>query len=166
MRSHTGLARATIQPVEDIYSAEAMRGIRNSVRQFMTHNTEEISMDEQLKWFLGTYTPEHAVHRFDAFVMHVGHTAMGYGIVREQEGREWVTGAITEQFRGMGYGEELFTFLTNHALFELDAEEVYLDVQSANRRAQTLYAKLGYKVVDEAADVIIMRYGWEPLNAA
>jgi ribosomal protein S18 acetylase RimI-like enzyme len=166
MRSRIGVAKTSMSPVEDIYSAETMRGIRNQVRQFMTHNTEEIDMDEQIKWFLGTYTPEHVARRFDAFVMNLGRTSIGYGIVRQQDERFWVTGAVLEDYRGYGYGQELFTWLTNHALFDLNADEVYLDVRADNRRAQTLYAKLGYRVIGSEGDAIVMRYGFEAPDAA
>ena len=69
--------------------------------------------------------------------------------VEESEGIYGIYGVIVEpEFRGRGIGAQALTLLLQR-LIELEAETVYLEVESQNPVAYHLYLKLGFKVVSE-----------------
>lgn len=135
--------------------ANAMRLIRNSVRQYMTHSSEEIGFFRQLKWYLAAYKPALQHGTMYGFLYNVNGLALGYGLVTLRDGKYWVSGGLDEGARGRGYGEELFSFLTDfvqqHVKFD-----VYLDVFDDNLPAKKLYRKLGYRKVSSANGVTVM----------
>lgn len=142
--------------VESMPYAMRMREIRNNVRQFMTHNQEVISIRQQWQWFTEDYEPALKARTMFAF-LHCNAEAqpIGYGIVRQEDGRWWVTGALEEKHRGQGNGFELFSMLTEFVNTELGAV-AWLDVLKTNEAAIGLYKKLGYEVAEETPELLIM----------
>lgn len=147
-----------LRPVQRAEQAQEIAVVRNSGRQFMTKDKFEISPERQAQWFSHTYLPEHAAGRLHAFVGYDGAEAVAYGLVKvDDAGEYWLTGVVAPQAQGKGYGKELFTFLTDFALYR--ADHVMLDVLKSNEKAHKLYLHLGYLPVSENGDVIVMRGG-------
>lgn len=144
-----------LRPVQRVEQAQEIALIRNSGREFMTKDKDEISPERQAQWFAHTYVGANADGRLFAFVGYDGAEAVAYGLVKQHDGEFWVTGVIAPQAQGKGYGEELFKFLTDFALHR--STHVMLDVLKSNTKAQKLYAKLGYTEVGSKGDVIVMR---------
>lgn len=145
-----------IYPVQDFNGAEQMREIRNEVAGFMTHNTDQISYRQQFLWYQEEYRPKRARGEMEAFLGKIGQTAVGYGIIQTIDQKKWVTGAIVADARGHGWGEALFTYLTDRV--HQTEREAWLDVREDNARAIGLYEKLGYVAVEQADGLIIMKH--------
>lgn len=157
--------RIAMREVEDVFDAEDMRLVRNQVAQYMTHNNQRISRQDQCEWYRTVYTPLRDKNAMVGFVLHKAEAPVGYGLVSRRHGVYWVSGGLVKEVRGKGEGERLFSSLTEYVLNDLHQDAVYLDVQKDNERAIGLYQKLGYVALDERDDLLIMGYG-RPANAA
>lgn len=138
-----GLTHVTTAP-----EAEVMRVIRNSCRQFMTGSQREITVDEQQFWF-EINRGSRIVHPFlfgPRPFQRQAITAFGFGLVRLRvRGTEWqwiVSGGLAPDYRGKGYGLELFGQLTTivHGMLQ----PAWLDVFEDNVSARHVYERLGY----------------------
>ena len=144
-----------IRPVQRESQAIDIAGVRNTGREFMTHDALEITADQQKKWFEYVYLPEHNVGNMFAFAGYVDDVPAAYGLVQKLEGEYWLTGVIHPEYQGFGHGQELFEFLTEFVLNR--AKHVMLDVQLNNVKAQALYRKLGFTAFAESNGIIVMR---------
>lgn len=149
----SGISIAEVQSAADI---EDMRTCRNQVRQFMTHNSDEISAEEQMQWHLAVYTPLNDMGLQYGYVVRDGEEALGYGLVTRLENKWWVTGGLIEAARGKHIGQLLFEFLTMKIHEDLKSDEAWLDVLNDNSVARCLYEKLGYVAVDANDDLTEM----------
>lgn len=128
---------------------EFVRNLRNSVRENMTGNQEYIHRDQQIKWFKGL---DHEELRL--FLFWADFELSGYGIVRSKDGNPWLTGVLCEHQRGKGYGVELFSLLVAAA----GDGAVYLDVFKRNEPALKVYENVGFRVIDEVDDKMVMEF--------
>jgi ribosomal protein S18 acetylase RimI-like enzyme len=129
---------------------EAARLIRNSVRQFMTNNTEMITESEQIEWYSSL---DH--ERLRLFLYFSQDRAIGYGIINRQDASAaLLTGAILEEYQGQGHGKKLF-----QTLIDLTNDDQFvpeLDVLSTNNKAINLYRSLGFVETAEHNGVVSM----------
>ncbi len=141
-------AAAGIVPLRGPVDALRMRTIRNAVRLNMTRDRYEIGALRQLRWWRGDYRRWSRAGSFQAWLMWRAGRAVGYGIVRWDRGRWWVTGALVAGARRLGLGRALFAFLTGEAaardLATRGRGEVWLEVRADNEPARRLYQSLGY----------------------
>lgn len=151
------MSKLEVVPIRNIIDAERVRVIRNSLRNYMTNSTSYISPFGQLKWYLNIYKKENKNGKMDCYSCIYKGKTCGYGLIRIVKGKYFLTGGITENQRGKGFGEELFK-----KLIELVPEGiVWLEVLDTNTIAKRLYLKLGFRKVDEKLikkrKVIIMK---------
>lgn len=135
---------------EEVYSREQameMREIRNQVASFMTHNSEEISIEKQLLWFATKYRPARRHKEMVAYLVKEDGNYIGYGLIQTRDNKKWLTGGLIESARGKGYGQKLFEFLRDTV-----GKPVYLDVRKTNSHAYELYKKLGFKDIEEESN--------------
>ena len=159
----TQLSNTNIQ-FEEVYSREQamkMRDIRNQVAPFMTHNNQEISIEQQLLWFATKYRPARRHKEMVAYLIKeedlsevsqgiISYDYIGYGLIQTKDNRKWLTGGLIESARGKGYGQKLFEFLRDEV-----GKPVYLDVRNTNTHAYELYKKIGFKdIVEESNDFL------------
>lgn len=147
---------AEITDVTTLEQAESMRQVRNGVRLYMTHNNTVITYREQQDWFEQEYSPRREAGTMLGYLATVDQQPIGYGLIRQDEGKWLVTGGITAPMRGAGYGRQLFKHLTD-SVRDQGADEAWLDVLPGNERAIRLYYSLGYLVTENTANLIIMR---------
>lgn len=155
-------------PVAWPWQAEHMRRIRNTCRDFMTHDRSHIGPIRQLIWFF-TYYMWHP-GTFQAYLLTMYGVPVGYGIVSRRSEGWTVSGGIVPAFRGMSIGKVLFSFLTGAAFFnsfrdiayrgtlDTDRAEVRLDLLSSNIPALKLYESLGYERIAASDDMIWMHW--------
>lgn len=156
-----------IEYVETLDQALDMARVRNSGREYMTHDQHEISPAEQASWFEKHYLPLNVAGYTHGFVGYEESTPIAYGLVNLLDEDYWLTGVIDPDYRGNGYGEYLFRHLSEFTLGM--SPRVMLDVLASNDRAQRLYEKLGYKALHRDGERIVMcldkeDYAAQPAN--
>ena len=144
--------------------AEHMRVVRNECRQFMTQDTREISREDQVTWFqaLDRYHTRPFVGL--TYNIHNGQATgavIAYGLVRKIDSRWWISGGIAPEWRGQGFGRELFSALTTIVTRGI-GRACWLEVHGDNERAFRLYASLGFVIdpapsASNAPGVLVMR---------
>jgi ribosomal protein S18 acetylase RimI-like enzyme len=117
-----------------------IRQIRNENREFLTGNDKHIGWLEQAYFWL-RQNPLYSL-----YVGKILDAVVGYGAVRLDERKAWLTGVVSEDWQGEGLGRQMFTFLSTVA-----PKPVYLDVFRSNIKALTLYRSLGFVVVSKRA---------------
>lgn len=146
-----------LHPIGSLDDVEAMRQIRNGVREFMTHNRDYISPEQQEDWYFDTYMELNGEALMYAYLARFEGRNVGYGIIQTIDEKKWVTGALTHAVRGRGLGEDLFRQLTD-TVHEMGYKECWLDVLAENERAYNLYRKIGYCAVHNVNGLIVMKH--------
>lgn len=149
-------AEFSIRPVEQINEAFAMATIRNTGREFMTHDSHEISQAEQADWYFNTYKPEHKNANLYGFVGYMALQPVAYGLISRKNGAFWLSGVVDEVFQGRGFGRQMFESMGKFVLNGHD-DKVMLDVYETNTPAKALYDSLGYSEVSRDSGVIVMK---------
>jgi GNAT superfamily N-acetyltransferase len=94
--------------VKTIEEAQMMREIRNSVREYMTRDTDEISPQRQYQWFYNKY----GSGKYDAYLFYNARgCCVGYGMLTSTDGKMWGTLAVKKEFQNQGYGTAIYQFL-------------------------------------------------------
>ncbi len=126
-----------------------MRRIRNSCASFMTGNRNQITAREQRIWWT---TLNHDSIR--CWLFYEDSTAVGYGLIREEDGKSWLTAGLIPESRDHGLGREAF-----ECLIQMSWHEPWLKVLASNHRARKLYENMGFEITDERDGIATMRYG-------
>ena len=145
----TPIAELKIRLVSKLQEALVASDIRNTGRHFMTHDQKPISHDQQAKWFYEQYRPEHHKGNLHLFAGYIAGEPAAYGLVVRRVGDYWVTGVISPEYRGQGYGKQLFEHMGNYVFETLDADVITLDVLPTNMPARKLYESLGYQYKEQ-----------------
>lgn len=132
--------------VETRYDVGLLRMVRNACAQWMTRHRDIISIEQQQLWWK-TLNRE----TWKVFIYWCGNMIVGFGILRLEDGKYWVTGGLIENVRGHGLGRELFTHLIN-----LVKDDIWLEVLETNKIAHKLYMKLGFVETGRKDGVITM----------
>lgn len=139
-----------IRPLAGPLDALRMRAVRNAVRANMTRDVRHIGVVRQLRWWWTRYRRWAREDAFRAWLVWQAGRCVGYGIVRAEGSRWWVTGGLLPEARGKGLGQALFRFLTIEAAARSEAlgdpTEAWLEVLADNAPAVRLYERLGYRV--------------------
>ena len=119
--------------------AETMRVIRNSCREFMTNDTHEILPTEQQAWFESIRNSETVL----PFIYQPRRgAAMGYGLIRFERDKWWVSGGLLPAHRGQGIGKDLFFELADYV--NALGHTCWLTVWQWNEPAWRTYQALGF----------------------
>lgn len=120
-------------PVVTVEQAQRVREIRNACRHYMTRDQRTISEEQQATWF--ALLPDNVqLYLLDD---------VGYGLVRTDDARSWLTGGLVPEARGRGFGETLF-----RDLIAASPAQPMLEVLRGNTPAYNLYRKLGFIISD------------------
>ena len=117
---------------------EALRVLRNECRADMTHNQAEISAAEQTEFAkkvsLGGMWPMlFSVREEQPFAY------CGWALVREIEGKKWVSYGVGEKFRGRGLARAIFQFTADSCM-----ADAYADVAETNAASLHVHQELGW----------------------
>ena len=146
----------TLNQVFNIRDAETVRLHRNACREFMTRNTDYISADDQTKWF--NSLDKYSNHVLLLNKIHHGAVVedIGYGYLRVEKDQVLLTGGITSNERGKGYGYFLFGQLVLNSLkYGLP---IRLEVLKTNAAGIATYKKVGFTIIDEDERIYKMEY--------
>jgi len=132
--------------------------IRNEVRKFMTRHRTEIQPDEQKQWFEAR--KQNDIH---LYTVESDSVVIGYGLIHmdgqvRSRGTPHgaLTGAVTSERRGKGYGRLIFSFLLAET-WVLGAQP-WLEVLVDNAPAISLYHSLGFRETSRGNDKIHMMH--------
>lgn len=145
--------------IASITDAMQIMAVRNSGHAYMTHDSREITASEQHKWYNEIYLPKNKNGEMFAYCGYEQGNPVAYGMIQKKDDRYWVTGVISPECRGKGYGKELFRLLRDLVISSL-SPDVYLDVLRTNERAVSLYEKLGFENIGDGRKLVqVMRWG-------
>jgi ribosomal protein S18 acetylase RimI-like enzyme len=125
--------------VEDV---ETMRQIRNSCKEYMTRNSNEISTEQQKKWF-DSLDPS----QYKPFIFKRDENNVGYGLLYFDSDDIFLTGGLLPDYRNFGYGKILFSCLIDKS--NDYNRPIKLEVLKTNIRAVKTYESLGFKLYSE-----------------
>jgi ribosomal protein S18 acetylase RimI-like enzyme len=143
--------------VTTLAEAEILRTIRNDCREFMTRNTDYITVEQQQQWFVDAhkkyelyivYALEHGAVAVDA----------GFGLIHKNDHEFLLTGGLLTLFRDRGMGKIVFKFLLDQCTKTLP---IRLEVLKTNTRAIKTYEALGFKVIGENSKIYVMEYQYD-----
>ncbi len=135
--------------------AETVRLIRNHCRTYMTRVTENIGPDQQLSWWLTLNKQANRLFLFKIVAQDVPgiiyEEDIGYGLCRLIGGKWWVSGGLSPEWQGKGFGKSLFSYLV-----EQTGVPCWLEVLESNQRAYNTYEKLGFVEVSRDSGIVTM----------
>ncbi len=137
-------AKYKLKPIESLWEAFEVRKIRNECRHFMTNNTANINVLEQLIWYEQKYKSENQKETLYCFLFNTNGKNVGFGLIRQKEEKYWITGGLKKSQRGKGLGRKLFEELIKF----VPSKFVWLEVLDSNIVANKLYRDLGFTKVD------------------
>ncbi len=147
------------RPIQNIFDAMAIRAVRNECNEFMTHDPSKIGILRQLNWYFRNYRPSQENKKLVCYLFWKENSAtpIGYGVIRFNDKKYWLTGGIIQKERGKGFGKILFQKLIERT----PSNEVWLDVLETNQIAYRLYKKLGFRKIrqsknEQDKNIIIM----------
>jgi ribosomal protein S18 acetylase RimI-like enzyme len=145
-----------LSPVLNMRDVETVRSHRNACREFMTRNTEYISATQQTNWYNGLDKSTNKLLLLNK--IHHGAVVedIGYGYIRVENDEVLLTGGITSNERGKGYGYFLFERLVLNSLkYGLP---IRLEVLKTNAAGIATYKKANFKVISEDERIYKMEY--------
>ena len=136
---------------------ETLRTIRNECSKFMTRSTEEITREQQIKWY------ENISDDVKLYLLHLVEfgvigNPIGYGLIRKEEGVSVISGGLIKQYRGLGYGKILFEYLIKNVD---KGSPLSLEVLKSNTVAANIYRSLGFKEISDNGKVITMIHEYD-----
>jgi ribosomal protein S18 acetylase RimI-like enzyme len=141
-----------IRKAESALDALAVLAIRNECRLFMTRHTDNISEEEQYRWW-STIKNISTAH---LLVVEDNDVIVGYGLVNLDlyQNQAWLTGALTETYRRKGCGRKIFEHMI--ALSLKESCTPWLEVRVDNYPAYAMYSSMGFRTMDRTKDIVTM----------
>lgn len=118
----------------DEEDAEIVRQIRNLGREQMTNDPREITPEQQAAWWAAR-DPEAC----RVWIAAMGQMAVGFGMLRLAHGRWWATLAVRPEFRGRGFGTDLY----RHLLAECPGD-LWIEVRADNMPSLNSARRAGF----------------------
>jgi len=117
--------------------------VRNECREGMTHTTGVITEEEQAKFFTNEIVPGHT---FECYLLRDGHALAGYGLLKRDGDRKWMSAGLTRPYRGRHLSRLLINLITEIAYADRGTE-VWIDVLDSNL-ALIGDLRCGYQLVE------------------
>jgi GNAT superfamily N-acetyltransferase len=113
--------------VESWWEAKALMNVRNQCREGMTHDITEITEERQWKFWCDELKDGKT---FEAYVLYDADEPIGYGLLKWDGERYWMTAGLTEAVRGKGLSRLIINFITE--MGHREGREVWIDVYDDN----------------------------------
>ena len=117
--------------------------VRNQCREGMTHTTSLITEEDQAKFFAYEIVPGHT---YECYLLRDGAVAAGYGLLKRDGNRKWMTAGLARPYRAKHLSRLLIALITEVAYAD-PGTEVWIDVYDDNL-ALIGDIKVGYEFVD------------------
>lgn len=129
-----------VRRVTTVGDVELLRKIRNSCASYMTHDTSQISREEQFDWWLAE---DREAYLFDA---------EAFAYLSERDEKIYITLGMFPECRGKGLGTEIYAFI---AVLKRP-DPVWADVRHDNVPSINAAAKAGWKIVYVDGHKVVM----------
>lgn len=101
--------------------------VRNSCREGMTHSTEEITFEQQRKFWAEELLEGDV---FECYLLLDDTEPVGYGLLKRDSDKYWMTAGLTPKYRGKGLSRLIINFITE--MGHREGLEVWIDVYDDN----------------------------------
>jgi ribosomal protein S18 acetylase RimI-like enzyme len=145
-----------LSSVSNTRDVETVRSHRNACREFMTRNNDYISAEQQSAWYFSLDKETNRLFLLNKIYHGAVVEDIGYGYIRVENDEVLLTGGITSNERGKGYGYFLFNRLVMFSeKYELP---IRLEVLKTNAAGIATYKKVGFEVISEDERIYKMEY--------
>lgn len=141
--------------------------VRNECRGGLTHDTHELTLQDQKAWksmcwphteiIAGESTwPPFGVPSntwYEPYLLYDNEWPIGYGLLKWDGKRYWMTAGIVGEYRGKGLSRVLISFITEMAYREKMGVEIWLDAKDDNL-GMFGYVREGYEFPEVWIDVL------------
>jgi hypothetical protein len=101
--------------------------VRNACRDGMTHTLDEITVEQQRRFYEEHLVPGHV---YDCYVWYDEQTPIGFGVIKKDGHRAWMTHGLIPEVRGRHLSRIGIQFITQMGYTV--ADEVWIDVWDWN----------------------------------
>lgn len=130
------LVRRVIDP-DDV---ELLREIRNSCREYMTHDTHHVTREQQADWWAAA--PRRAYL----------YNGVAFSYVSTRDGKPYITLGMLPEARGQGLGPQIY----RHVAELLAPLTVWADVNHSNVPSINAAARAGWKIAYVDGSKVVM----------
>ena len=141
------------------HEVETLRTLRNECRHFMTRHTNLISKEQQLNWWNKLDKEKNKLYLLQKVINGVIAVTIGYGYIRVENNEVLLTGGLSAEERGKGYGRKLFEYMVDIAK-QFD-HPIKLELLKTNTRAFAVYNSIGFRVIGDDGQNIYMEYYYD-----
>jgi hypothetical protein len=107
--------------------AMQLRNVRNECREGMTHDTSIITREQQDRFYFKELLP---ATTYEAHMLLDGDQPIGYGLLKWDGDKYWMTAGLVEAVRGKGLSRLIINFITE--MGHREGKEVWIDVYDDN----------------------------------
>jgi GNAT superfamily N-acetyltransferase len=93
----------------------------------MTHNTEEITVDQQRRFWAEELLDG---HKYECYLLVDDNHPVGYGLLKLDGDKYWMTAGLAVPYRGKGLSRLIINFITE--MGHREGKDVYIDVFDDN----------------------------------
>lgn len=137
-----------VRAVTTEQDVETLRQIRNSGRESMTRDTAEITPEQQQAWW-SARDPETCL----PFLFGQDGADVGYGMLRLDGDRWWVSLAVAPEHRGKGHGTAIYRWL-----LPIVPAPVWAEILTTNGASLRAASRAGFAPVDVQENIVTMVY--------
>lgn len=105
-----------------------LMSVRNSCREGMTHDTHEITEAEQKRFWMDQLVADEP--HYEAYLLTDGDTPIGYGLIKKDGKRGWMTAGLVPEVRGKRLSRILIALITQMGY--TSCREIWIDVFGDN----------------------------------
>lgn len=136
----------SLESVERLGEAMAVRRLRNSCREHLTNFQGRIGLLQQFRWYLGYYRRARRSGHYRLYLWRDEQDLLvGYGALSLYDGKLLVTECVATEHRGKGYGKFILRDLIRIAREE--DRDLVAEIWATNEASVTLHERAGFKLV-------------------
>lgn len=132
--------------VENWDQALELRDVRNECSAGMTHNTGFIDVQQQKLFFNEHIIESRGDGKFEAYLLYDKFYPIGYGLLKWDDDKYWMTAGIIKEYRSRGLSRFLISYITE--MGHREGHDVWIDVWKDNL-ALIGDIRVGYEVQEE-----------------
>lgn len=121
--------------------------VRNECRDGLTHDRHELTLNDQWHFRRECWDQDRSWH-YEPYLLMDGEWPIGYGLLKWDGKRYWMTVGLVKVYRGKGLSRLLINYITE--MGHREGADVWLDVDPENKITYNSYLKAGY-IVEERA---------------